>query len=56
VLKKTSNVDFYAIDMIEHEQLKRSEVEFFYTTKIDKFWILITYSDKSKIQIEHETN
>jgi len=37
-LKKTSNVNPCIIDMIEHLQLKRLEVEIYYTAEMDEFW------------------
>jgi insertion element IS1 protein InsB len=40
--KKTSNVNPYAIDMIEHNQLKKLDVEIFYTAEMDEFWSFVT--------------
>ncbi len=40
-LKKTPNVNPYVLDMIEHEKLKRLEVEIFYTAEMDEFWSFV---------------
>jgi IS1 family transposase/transposase-like protein len=40
-LKKTPHTTPYVIDMIEHQQLKRLEVEIYYTAEMDEFWSFV---------------
>jgi insertion element IS1 protein InsB len=40
-LKKTTNVNPYVLDKIEKEQLKRLEIEIFYTAELDEFWSFV---------------
>ena len=40
-LKKTPHVNPYVLDMIEHGQLKKLEVDIYYTSEMDEFWSFV---------------
>ena len=40
-LKKTPNVNPYVLDMIEHRQLEKLEVEIYDTAEMDEFWSFV---------------
>jgi hypothetical protein len=40
-LKKTPNLNPYILDMIEHKQLKKLDMAFFYIAEADEFWSFV---------------
>ena len=42
------NVNPYVLDMIEHCQLKRLEIEIYYTAEMDEFWSFVHHKSKQR--------